>query len=168
MKKVSIVRQAVAAGVIATATMDAAGVAGRRAGAVPSEDLGIERLGRWVGYLARGKFTHERLSQEPQIAGERELGLLTRYLTGTTLAVAYLAGLRAIGREPTVTSAVAYSAATSVIPLVLVYPSYGLGWFGRRAPRRAALIRTDVIGHIIFGLGLALGIAVTRRGGKRR
>jgi hypothetical protein len=159
MRPTSVVLQAVLAGTIATAIMDAAAVIGRKSGAVPNEDLGVSQLGRWIGYMARGKFTHERLAHAPELPNERPLGLLVHYLIGIALTGGYLALLRRNNAAPNLTTAVAYGVTTAVPSLLTVYPAYGLGWFGLRAERPGALIRTGLIGHTIFGLGVWVGTA---------
>jgi hypothetical protein len=41
-------------------------------------------------------------------------------------------------------------------------PSQGMGWLGRHAPGDAHLVRASLFNHIVFGLGLAMWVAVMR------
>lgn len=167
MRRTSVFLRAVLAGTVATAIMDAAGVIGRRSGAVPNDDLGMSQLGRWIGYAARGKFTHERLAGEPELPNERSLGLLAHYLIGIALTGGYVALLRRNNAAPNLTTAVAYGVVTVIPSFFTVFPAYGLGWLGRRAERPGALIRTSIAGHAVFGLGIRVGTAAAgfRAGG---
>lgn len=60
-------------GGLATLATDDAGVLARRLGLVPEEDIGTAQLGRWIGYMSKGKFVHDRLSGEPPLRIAREL-----------------------------------------------------------------------------------------------
>ena len=50
----------------------------------------------------------------------------------------------------------------AVFPWFLMFPSQGMGWLGRDAPGDAHLARVSLFNHIIFGLGMALWMAVMR------
>jgi hypothetical protein len=41
-----------------------------------------------------------------------------------------------------------------------MFPSQGMGWLGRDAPGDAHLARVSLFNHMIFGLGIALWMAV--------
>ena len=51
---------------------------------------------------------------------------------------------------------------TTVFPWFLMFPSQGRGWLGRDVPGDAHLARVSLFNHIIFGLGIALSVAVMR------
>jgi hypothetical protein len=91
------------------------------------------------------------------------LGLAAHYLIGIALTLVYL-GLLVVAhaRPPTALSAILYGTATTVFPWFLMFPSQGMGWLGRDAPGDAHLARVSLFNHIIFGLGMALWIAVMR------
>jgi hypothetical protein len=147
-------------GSLATATMDVGGVVGRKLGMVTSESIGIGQLGRWIASMARGRFVHEDLASEPALPRERPLGVLAHYLIGITLTGGYLALLRRRQADPRIATALAYGSATSVLPWLIVYPAYGLGWFGLRARPPGVLLRTSIVGHALFGLGIGLGAVI--------
>ena len=48
------------------------------------------------------------------------------------------------------------------LPWFLMFPSQGMDWLGLDAPGDAHLARVSLFNHIIFGLGLALWMAVMR------
>lgn len=126
---------AIPAGILATVTMDVAMVLASRAGAFSSDKTGLEPIGRWAGNVARGRASRADISAEPRLRGELALGLATHYLTGIVLTQAYLTLLRRANLRPDVAKATAYGLATSVLPLLISFPSMG-PWLLRSAQRR--------------------------------
>jgi protein-S-isoprenylcysteine O-methyltransferase Ste14 len=153
-----LVPAGVPAGVLATITMDAAMVAAAEVGgrAFDSSRVGPRMIGRWAAYLARGRWRHDDIGSEPAIRGELALGMLTHYATGIVLTQAYLELAGATHRRPSLAAATAYGVATSVLPLLVMFPSMGYGWFGLRSGEAARLNRIMLLGHIAFGLGIGL------------
>jgi len=151
-------------GILATVTMDVVAVIALRlgiAGRGPRR-TGPDLIGRWIGYLLRGKFRHTDILQTPPLRGELLLGLAGHYSIGIVLTLVYV-GLVVAGRAtPTALSAILYGTATTVFPWFLMFPSQGMGWLGRDAPGNAHLARVSLFNHIVFGLGLALWMAVLR------
>ena len=74
-------------GVLATVTMDVVAVIILRlgiAGRGPRR-TGPDLIGRWIGYLLRGKFRHTDVLQTPPLPGELVLGLAAHYSIGIVL-----------------------------------------------------------------------------------
>jgi hypothetical protein len=156
----------VAGGVAATVVMDAAMVlaAVLAPGVFGSEKNSPEMIGRWAAGLCRGCGTHEDILAGTPVRGELWIGLAAHYFTGITLTAVYLEAARRSGRRPGVTGATAYGLATSVLPLLLMYPSMGYGLGGRRSGDARRLVCSMLFGHAAFGAGIGLW-AVTRRRG---
>jgi hypothetical protein len=151
-------------GILATVTMDVVPVIALRfgiAGRGPRR-TGTDLIGRWTGYLLRGKFRHTDILQTPPLPGELVLGLAAHYLIGIVLTLVYLGLLVVAHATPTVLSAILYGTATTVFPWFLMFPSQGMGWLGRDSPGDAHLARISLFNHIVFGLGIALWLAVMR------
>jgi len=151
-------------GILATVTMDVVagivlwlGIAGRG-----PRRTGPDLIGRWIGYLFQGKFRHTDILQTPPLRGELVLGLAAHYLIGIALTLVYLGLLVMAHAAPTALNAILYGTATTVLPWFLMFPSQGMGWLGRDAPGNTHLARVSLFNHIIFGLGLALWMAVIR------
>jgi hypothetical protein len=83
-------------------------------------------------------------------------------LIGIVLTLVYLGLLVVAHATPTALSAILYGTATTIFPWFLMFPSQGMGWLGRDAPGDAHLTRVSLFNHIIFGLGIALWMAVMR------
>jgi DUF2938 family protein len=151
-------------GILATVTMDVVAMIALRLGIAGQgpRRTGPDLIGRWIGYLLRGKFTHTDILQTPPLRGELALGFAAHYLIGIALTLIYLCLLVAARATPTVLNAILYGTATTVLPLFLMFPSQGMGWLGRNAPGDAHLARVSLFNHIIFGLGIALWVTVMR------
>jgi hypothetical protein len=151
-------------GILATVTMDVVAVMALRfgiAGRGPRR-TGPDLIGRWIGYLLRGKFRHTDILQTPPLRGELLLGLAAHYSIGFVLTLVYLGLLVVAHATPTALSAILYGTATTVFPWFLMFPSQGMGWLGRDAPGDAHLALLSLFNHIMFGLGIALWMAVIR------
>jgi DUF2938 family protein len=151
-------------GILATVTMDIVAVMALRfgiAGRGPRR-TGPDLIGRWIGYLLRGKFRHTDIVQTPPLRGELVLGLAAHYSIGIVLTLVYLGLLVVAQARPTALNAIVYGTATTVLPWFLMFPSQGMGWLGWDAPGDAHLARASLFNHIIFGLSIALWMAVLR------
>ena len=71
-----------------------------------------------------------------------------------TIGIALAAGFVHAVPEQTLTSALAYGAATVVFPFVILHPALGLGVAASRAPRPFVARLKSVATHVVFGLGL--------------
>jgi Protein of unknown function (DUF2938) len=151
-------------GVLATLTMDVVAVIALRLGiAGPGpRRTGPDLIGRWLGYLFQGKFRHRDIVQTPPLRGELLLGFVAHYCIGIVLTLVYLGLLVVAHVAPTAFNAILYGTATTVFPWFLMFPSQGMGWLGRDAPGDAHLVRASLFNHIVFGLGIALWVAVLR------
>ncbi len=149
-------------GILATITMDVVAVIAVRLGIAGrgSRRTGPDLIGRWIGYLLRGKFRHANILETPPLRGELVLGLAAHYAIGIVLTLVYLRLLIVVQATPTALSAILYGTATTVFPWFLMFPSQGMGWLGRDAPGDAHLVRVSLFNHVIFGLGIALWMAV--------
>jgi hypothetical protein len=156
----------VAGGVFATVTMDVAMVLAARLApdAFASEKNSPEMIGRWAAGLGRGCARHEDISAETPVRGELGIGLAAHYFTGITLTAIYLEAARRSGRRPGLAGATAYGLATSVLPLLLMYPSMGYGLGGRQSGDARRLVCSMLFGHAAFGAGIGLWAATRRRG----
>lgn len=163
----------VPAGVTATATMDAAMVAASILGgrALTSDRLGPEMIGREVAGLLQGRWRHGDITREPPQRGELVLGMLTHYGTGIVLTQAFLLLPRHGDGRLRFAAATAFGIATAALPLLVLFPSLGYGWFGLRSGEAARLGRIVLVGHTAFGIGIGLGarrFAEHRAQGTRR
>ena len=148
----------VPAGVLATITMDVAMEAASRLGgsAFTSDRLGLEVIGRWAADLMRGCWRHGDITSEPARGGELWLGLLTHYVTGILLTQAFVLLPRRGDGRPGFAAGTAFGIATAGLPLLVMFPSMGYGWFGLRSGEAVRVNRIMLLGHTAFGVGIGL------------
>lgn len=163
------IRMGVTVGLLATACMDVVFVAASRLGGerFTSDTAGLEPVGRWALGLVHGRCRQDDLMAEPGQPGEVAMGLAVHYSTGIGLAMIYHAWLRGTGRKPDLHSATAYGAATTLLPMLVMYPSWGLGLFGVRSGEALRLGRIILLGHTAFGAAIGIWtMALAGRGAR--
>jgi hypothetical protein len=150
---VNFTLQAVVIGAGATALMDLwvfarAGLLG-----VPAMNYGL--VGRWLAYMARGRFRHDRISASPAVKGELAIGWAAHYAVGIAFAGVLLAlwGVE-WARRPTLEPALIVGIGSVAAPFLVMQPGMGGGFFASRTPRPGAARIQSVVTHAIFGLGL--------------
>jgi hypothetical protein len=146
-----------ATGLIATLTMDVGAALSRRTGL--SAGVPPQLLGRWFARLARGAFADGSVLQAPPVRGELPLALIGHYLIGVTLTLGFsqlVAALPARTPAEQLRLSLAFGVATTLLPWLLMYPSMGFGLFGRRGPAELLLLRTSLLNHVFFAVGLLL------------
>lgn len=152
---------AAVAGVAATYVMD---LAGRRIVAPALGRGPAGNLGRWIGHMFRGRFTHEDIAKSPPVPHEASIGAASHYAIGFVLGAAYAVLLRVpVTRPSSLPRAVGYGIGTTVFPWFLMFPARGQGVMGLRD--RDARVPAFALGtHIAygFGLGAALRLADSR------
>jgi Protein of unknown function (DUF2938) len=140
-------------GVGATAVMDIWTVARKRLLGIPALDYGL--VGRWLAYLARGRFRHDRIAASPPVPRERLIGWTAHYLIGIAFAAVLLAiwGLD-WARHPTIGPALIVGIGSVAAPFFLMQPGIGAGVAASRTPRPGAARFQSLVTHTVFGLGL--------------
>jgi hypothetical protein len=142
-------------GIGATAVMDLLGLTRKLLFGINLPNYGL--VGRWVAYMARGRFWHESISKSTAVRGEQFLGWACHYLTGMAFA-ALLVGIFGIDwiRQPTIGPALIVSLGALAAPLLLMQPAMGAGIASSKAVNPAAARRQSLLNHLFFGLGLYL------------
>ena len=124
--------------------------------------LNFAFLGRWIGHLPRGQWTHEGIAKAAPIRGELWMGWFAHYSIGVTFAVLLLVvyGLE-WARKPTVLPALIIGIVTVVAPLFILQPALGAGIASSKTPRPVFNSIKSLITHTVFGLGLFLAALAT-------
>jgi hypothetical protein len=123
-------------GILATVAMDVVAVIALRlgiAGRGPRR-TGPDLIGRWIGYLLRGKLRHTDILQTLPLRGELVLGLAAHDLIGIALTLAYLGLLVVAHATPTALNAILYGTITTP-SLVSHVPITGDGLAGKGCTR---------------------------------
>ena len=121
-------------------------------------------LGRWLLHMPAGQFIHRSINAAEPKPRECTLGWVAHYLIGTTLALGFvlLATERWLER-PTLLPALAFGVATTLIPYLVMQPSFGLGVAASRTPRPNQARLKSLMTHTVFGLGLYLWAVLLSR-----
>lgn len=142
-------------GVGATAVMDLWAVFLKRCLRLPSLDFAM--VGRWVGHLARGQFTHEAIGRAAPVPGERALGWAAHYAIGVLFAAILLAvtGLE-WAQRPSLLPALLFGLASLAAPFFILQPGMGAGIAASRTPKPNTARLRSLMAHTVFGIGLYL------------
>jgi hypothetical protein len=150
-----IALRAVALGVGASALMDVWGLVLRRGLGVPTLDYAL--LGRWLGHMRQGRFTHDRIGASAPVRHERALGWAAHYGIGIMFAVLLLVvwGLE-WAHSPSLLPPLVVGLGTIVAPWFLMQPGMGAGIAGSRTPNPTATRLRNLGTHAVYGFGLYL------------
>ncbi|MBW2706778.1 MAG: DUF2938 family protein [Deltaproteobacteria bacterium] len=149
----------VVAGVLGTLVMDSLNLLFARTGMLSKIEVGM--IGRMAAGWARGRFRYGHPSEMEQVASEMLYGYVTHYTIGVGLAVPYVLGWDLlVGGPASPVWAFAYGVATTVASYFFVFPSMGLGVFGRRSPEGIRAPLSSLANHLFYGVGIAVGIAL--------
>jgi hypothetical protein len=149
----------VAAGVLGTLVMDSLNFLFARTGMISRIEVAM--IGRMTAGWARGRFRYANPSEMEQVPNELFIGLATHYAIGVGLAVPYVLGWAfLVGGSPSPVWTLVYGIATTVASWFMVYPSMGLGVFGRLSPEGMKAPFSSLANHLFYGVGLAVGVAL--------
>ncbi len=149
----------VVAGVLGTLVMDSLNLLFARTGMLSKIEVGM--IGRMAVGWARGRFRYGHPSEMEQAANEMLYGYITHYTIGVGLAVPYVFGWALlVGGPVSPVWAIAYGIATTVAPYFFVFPSMGLGVFGRRSPEGIRAPLSSLANHLFYGVGMAVAAAL--------
>jgi hypothetical protein len=140
-------------GITATAAIDLWATFTNRMLGWPRTNWGM--VGRWIGHMRDGQFTHISIGSSPPIVHESILGWVFHYVVGCVYAALYLMFVStAQSGQPTLVSGVLFGLITILSPWLLMQPALGLGIFASKAPRPILVRLQNVTIHTIFGLAL--------------
>jgi len=149
----------IVAGVLGTLVMDTLNHLFARTGMLLRIDMGM--IGRMSVGWARGRFRYRHPGEMEQVANEMLYGYITHYTIGVGLAVPYVLGWDLlVGGPASPVWALAYGVATTVASYFFVFPSMGLGVFGRRSPEGIRSPLSSLANHLFYGVGIAVAVAL--------
>lgn len=151
--------EAIVVGIIATLATDIWPRILKAITGLPPANWGL--IGRWIGWMPRGKFVHRPITATAPIRGEVAIGWAFHYFTGIVYAALYLAIMRlGFGSEPTFISALVFALVLLVAPWFVMQPALGFGIMATRTPRPAVVRAVNASVHAAFGVGLYVGAIV--------
>ena len=149
----------VAAGVFGTLAMDSLNHLFSRTGIILKIDIAM--IGRMSAGWGKGRFRYSQPGEMEPVDNDLFYGLITHYAIGVTLALPYVLGWYLLVGGPTSPVwALVYGVATTVASWFLVYPSMGMGVFGRHSPEGIKAALSPLANHLFFGVGMAVAVAL--------
>jgi Protein of unknown function (DUF2938) len=134
----------------------------RRGFDIPS--LNYCLLGRWILHLPGGTIVHRNITTAPPKPHECTMGWLAHYLIGTVFALVFVLLVSESWLErPTPLPALAFGVATTLVPYLIMQPSFGLGVAASKTPHPNQARVKSLMTHTVFGAGLYIwGLLVSR------
>ena len=123
-----------------------------------------DAIGRWFLYIFRGKLIHKDISKSPKLKNEKLWSVISHYLIGVVLAGVYLlleSNLPIIREH--IWMSLLFGIATVFFPWFWLLPSIGIGFMASKSSNRLQVLRTNLINHTNFGLGLLIWIVLLHR-----
>lgn len=149
-------------GVFGSVLMDITGNHATRRGI--SSGVNIALVGRWFLGLLRGQFTHADILDSPRLPNEVKMGWAFHFLLGGGgVALLYplfflATGLPLPGNH--LLAGLIFGLATSLLPWLVLLPSFGWGFFGTRGPRGSNALLASTLSHIPYGFGVGAVMAL--------
>jgi hypothetical protein len=148
----------VLAGVLGTLAMDSLNHLFARTGLLLKIDVGM--IGNLSAGWVHGRCCYRHPGEMKPVANEKLLGFLTHYSIGVGFAIPFVLGWSfLVGGPASPVWALVYGVATTVASVFFVYPSMGLGVFGRRSPDGIKAPLSSLANHFFFGVGMAVAVA---------
>jgi hypothetical protein len=139
--------------------MDALNHLFARTGMISKIDMGM--LGRMAAGWVHGRFLYHHPGEVEQVANERFYGYITHYSIGIALAVPFVLGWNLMVEGPISPAwALAYGVTTTIASWFFVYPSLGLGVFGKLSPDGMRAPLSSLANHLFFGVGMAITVSL--------
>jgi len=137
----------------ATVMMDLWAIMLKRLFGVPSLDYAM--VGRWIGHMSSGHFSHDSIGKAAPINHEGFIGWASHYLIGIIYAGLLLAiwGIEWV-ENPTLLPAIIVGVGTIVAPFFVLQPSMGAGVAASKTQAPNIARQRSLMAHTVFGVGL--------------
>lgn len=151
-------------GVGATLIMDLWAYGQKKFLDIPSLDYAW--VGRWIGHMRNGQFSHDKIMASPAVPFEGLIGWGAHYLIGVVFAVGLLL---VTGPEwinaPTLLPPLLVGVATVLFPFLIMQPALGFGVAASKTPAPNTARLRSLVAHFSFGVGLYLASLVLAAAG---
>lgn len=118
-----------------------------------------EAIGRWFLYIFKGKLIHKDIHKTPALNNEKIWYFISHYLIGIVLAGIYLyLEIKVPIIRDQIWMPLIFGIATVFLPWFWLLPSIGLGFMASKSSHRSLVIRTNLVNHTNFGVGLLIWI----------
>jgi hypothetical protein len=145
----------IAASVISTLIMDISSGLLRTAGIVAGAPAGL--VGKWLESAIKGKIFVNDIRTSGGEPVSLQKFLLYHYIIGTILTLVLYTIIMVLKIAPVPWwIPLVFGFGTALIPAFLMFPGMGFGFFGLKGPSEYLLLRTAILNHVFFGIGLTI------------
>lgn len=145
-------------GVVGAVLMDITDIYAHKFGI--SSGVTVAQIGRWVLCMGDGVLVHEDIRNTRSRKNEIKTGWVFHFVVGgglVGLCYPLIFMLTSISMPQNhLLTGLLFGLATSLLPWLILLPSFGWGWFGLRAPKGANPLLASTISHAAYGIGLGL------------
>lgn len=147
--------RAIVIGVGATAILDLWIAAGSRFFGIAGPNWAM--VGRWVGHMPSGTFTHTNIGQARPVRGELALGWFVHYATGVFYGLLLVAlwGIQWL-QQPALLPPLILLWVFLIAPYFVMTPAMGGGIAAAKTKHPNVERVKSIVGHSVFGLGMYL------------
>lgn len=143
-------------GIVGAVLMDVTEIYAARIGITSGVNVAL--VGRWFIGLLRGKFAYANILDSKPCAGEVKAGWAFHFLVGGGgVALIYPLFFQATALpfpHSQLLGGLLFGLSTSLLPWLILLPSFGWGLFGRRGPQGSNALLASTLSHIPYGLGV--------------
>jgi hypothetical protein len=112
-------------------------------------------VGRWVLHLPAGRVVHDDIGKAAAFPNELAAGWVFHYSVGALFGVVTaMLGGSAWAANPTLTLPLIVGLVTVGCGWFILQPGMGAGVAASRKPDRVRIRALNIIGHVVFGLGM--------------
>jgi hypothetical protein len=112
-------------------------------------------VGRWFCHLGAGKVFHEEIADARPYPSELAVGWIGHYVVGILFAaILLLVAPSGWAERPTLAPALIVGLVTVGAGWFLLQPGMGAGIAASRRPNANQIRMLNIVGHVVFGLGL--------------
>ena len=145
----------IAASVLSTMIMDISSGLLRAAGIIAGAPAGV--VGKWLESAIKGKIFLNDIRTSVGEPITLQKFLLYHYIIGTILTLVLYTVIIVLKIVPVPWWVpFSFGFATTLIPAFLMFPAMGFGVLGLKGPSEYLLLRTAILSHLAFGLGLTM------------
>ena len=119
-------------------------------------------LGRWFLTLKHGQLIHDSIILSQNKKHEKMIGWILHYLIGILLSYVYLITKLYFDNSNLFLIAIPFGLVTMLIPLLIMQPLLGFGFFASKTPNPIKSIQNSTFAHLSFGIGLYLADVISR------
>ncbi len=153
--------RSIAIGVGATVVFDLWALLLKAVFGVPRPNWAL--VGRWFLHLGHGRVFHDDIAKARPFGHELAAGWIGHYLVGILFAIILLlVAPRGWTEQPTLTPALIVGLVTVGAGWFLLQPGMGAGIAASKRPNANQVRALNIIGHVVFGLGLYVSALLIR------